>query len=228
MNTYCSCVCGAEDEEIISVVGGDAGILIRGLLAYSGIIEADASQQFVRSVLKSYQEKLNRPIYIHTDSDALEKFDINRASSPKFGSVPENIGCRYLHFCVSEPSKLGNIYIEYLPFVASKVISVIYEIFKDDPPKIKISVAKKPYKEDRVCVVKSKVKKLNPEGHIFVYHPSIEEDLSMVVAEIISETVRFDGLKENLFHKICEISNKHWNNLIDILAPGISHEQVIN
>lgn len=212
------CIDGRGSSEGYGSPGGDAGVMIRTLLAYYLVTGKQATREQITTYVKRVSHSLGKSIYIHTDSHAREHYNPETDPSED-GAKPENIGCGYIKVCVTSPQTLGEKGVDILPEIAKTVVITVYDILKTKPKRVGLVVLEGEHSENKVLVCNSEDRALNPKGHKFIYHPANEEKEALMMIDHLVEIAGCAGEKAKIVEVTKELNKTHWEKVIAVLAP---------
>ena len=223
----CYCIDGRETTPCFGSPGGDAGIILRVVYAYYLVKGKELSLDELKKLIVESSIILSRPIYFHSDSHAKEHIDLtSEVKNIDDLYKPENIGCGYFKLAMTNQTKLNEEEGANLSKIARNVYLAVCSTLWAEKARINFVVLKGDHKEDAVKVSKSTTETLDPEGHIFVYHPTKESNDTKKVIEALAHMVNVGDDEENIYKKALEINDRHWKGAIDVLAPGIEHQMI--
>ena len=198
--------------------GGDAGVMIRTLLAYYLITGKQATREQIMTYVKRVNHSIGKSIYIHTDSHAIAHYNPETDPSED-GAKPENIGCGYIKVCVTSPKTLGERGADILPQIASSVVVTVYDVLKTKPKRVGLVVLEGEHSENKVLVCHNEERALNPKGHKFIYHPANEDKEALMMIDHLCEICGCPDEKQKLIDLTRELNKEHWEKVIAVLAP---------
>ena len=219
------CIDGRASDSHYGSPGGDAGLVIRTLVAYKEVTGNSPTRELVMTYIKKVNHALGKPVYIHTDSHA-EKHYIPELEPSELGANPENIGCGYIKACVAAPQSLGDRGHECLAEISVYVIVTVYDILKAKPKRVGLVVLEGEHSENKVIVCNKEEQAFNPKGHRFIYHPKNEDKESLLMIDLLCEVAHCEDKKEELIEVTRELNKVHWEKVIAMLAPNAKWKTV--
>jgi hypothetical protein len=216
-----SCIDGRARGAVFGSPGGDAGIVLRVLLAARKVCALDPSAAEVAALVESYSASAGRPLYFHTDSHATHHYDPRAAFTPEC-TAARSIGCGYFRAGIHSPRALGAAEPEAVSALASVVWTAFCSLAAAGSPAVRCVELTGDHAEDDVVVVE-RPEPADPAGHCFVYHPLHEQ---AVAAELVAALRADAKASAEITAALKGICAEHWNGAITLLAPGVAHRHI--
>jgi hypothetical protein len=215
------CIDGRAHGLIFGSPGGDAGIVLRVLLAANAVLGIDPSVDRIRSLITAFSRVAKRRLYFHTDGHATHHYDPRVRFDAQKCVEAAHIGCGYFKASIHMPDKIGPSDTASLSAVAAKVWTAFCALCAGKSAAVQCVELEGDHAENDVLVVE-KFEKADPDGHCFVYHPVHEDLVAGQLVDVICQEYDMNR-PGDVKSKLTQICEEHWKGAIELLAPGVEH-----